>query len=303
MKGTSLGTGVWGESQTWMGVYGHTSSATGGVGVMGESSSGEGVRGASHGPHGGVVGVNDWAGDGSPGSGGTAGYFESTNGEGVRGTSHGPHGGVVGVNDWAGDGSPGSGGTAGWFSSTNGEGIRGTSTSPNHGGVVGVNSAGGDAGYFAGNVTVTGDVVVQGDVRIPNADAAEDFDVAEGQCVTSGMVVVLDHEGALRPSSTLYDTRVAGVISGAGAYKPGIILDRHDGTRNRAPLALFGKVFCNATDEGGPIRVGDLLTTSSTPGYAMRVTDRNRAVGAIVGKALRPLATGRALLPILVTLQ
>ena len=72
---------------------------------------------------------------------------ESDSIEGVRGVSHGPHGGVVGINDWKGDGSPGSGGNGGWFQSSQGEGVRGWSDNPNHGGVVGVNTRGGVAVY------------------------------------------------------------------------------------------------------------------------------------------------------------
>ena len=50
------------------------------------------------------------------------------------------------------------------------------------------------------------------------------------------------------------------------------------------------------------IEVGDLLTTSSTPGHAMKAVDASRAFGAVLGKALEPLTAGRGLLPILVAL-
>ena len=49
---------------------------------------------------------------------------------------------------------------------------------------------------------------------------------------------------------------------------------------------------CKATAENGPIRVGDLLVTSSRPGQAMKGTDRSRMLGAVVGKALEPLLEG-----------
>ena len=49
------------------------------------------------------------------------------------------------------------------------------------------------------------------------------------------------------------------------------------------------------------IGVGDLLTTAEVPGHAMKVSDTTRAIGAIIGKALAPLAAGRQLIPILVT--
>jgi hypothetical protein len=69
------------------------------------------------------------------------------------------------------------------------------------------------------------------------------------------------------------------------------------------PVALMGKVYCKVDASYGPIRVGDLLTTSATPGHAMRATDRGLAFGAILGKALAGLEGGQALVPILVTLQ
>jgi len=53
----------------------------------------------------------------------------------------------------------------------------------------------------------------------------------------------------------------------------------------------------------GPITTGDLLVTSSTPGHAMKGTDRARMLGAVVGKALEPLREGTGVIQVLVTLQ
>ena len=97
--------------------------------------------------------------------------------------------------------------------------------------------------------------------------------------------------------------RVAGVVSGAGDYRPAIVLDRRASQRIRKPIALLGKVYCKVDADFGAIEVGDLLTTSDTPGHAMKTTDPMRAFGAVIGKALRPLGTGRGLIPILVGLQ
>ena len=47
----------------------------------------------------------------------------------------------------------------------------------------------------------------------------------------------------------------------------------------------MGRVLCKAQVTDCPIAVGDLLATSSLQGYAMRVTDHNRAFGAVLGKA------------------
>lgn len=140
-----------------------------------------------------------------------------------------------------------------------------------------------------------------GDILLANADCAEEFDVEPGS--QPGMVMVLTEEGSLTVSQKPYDTRLAGVVSGAGSYRPGMILDRRDTGKARAPIALMGKVYCFADATNLPISVGDLLTTSEYPGHAMSITDRGRALGAVLGKALAPLPSGQALIPVLVTLQ
>ena len=65
----------------------------------------------------------------------------------------------------------------------------------------------------------------------------------------------------------------------------------------------MGKVYCKVDASTAPLAVGDLLTTSPTAGHAMKATDPARAFGAVIGKALQPLAGGCAMVPILVALQ
>jgi hypothetical protein len=72
---------------------------------------------------------------------------------------------------------------------------------------------------------------------------------------------------------------------------------------NEIPLAVVGIVPCKVTTENGPIQIGDLLVTSSTPGRAMKGTDHSKLVRAVVGKALEPLADGLGIIQVLVTLQ
>ena len=95
----------------------------------------------------------------------------------------------------------------------------------------------------------------------------------------------------------------SGVVSGAGEYKPAILLDRRVGAIDRRAIALVGKVYCKVDASYGPIAVGDLLTSSPTIGCAMKATDPNSAFGAVIGKALRALPSGQALIPILITLH
>jgi hypothetical protein len=327
-ESTGSGTGVWGFSQS-------------NIAVVGESQSNEGVRGVSHNPnHGGVVGVCDQTNgtgvfgtcdDGKGGAG--KGVWGQSNGtgwgvlgesrgfEGVRGISHNPnHGGVVGICDkpngigvfgFCDDGTGSLAGTGVWGNSSQGEGVHGETNSLTFAAVAGItlnaNATGagvygesrghGPAGYFKGNVVVTGDVILQ------NADCAEDFDVAALEGVEPGSVMVIGDDSALRESEQAYDKRVAGVVSGGGDYKLGIVLDRREPAQNRKSIALLGKVYCKVEATRAPIEVGDLLTTSPTRGHAMKASDPFRAFGAVLGKALGALKTGTGLIPILVALQ
>lgn len=177
---------------------------------------------------------------------------------------------------------------------------------------LGGNGADGDIVLFpAGAVndnTVSGSTIHldadAGDIILRNADAAEDFDVlSDSDPAGPGDVLVIDDERRLRRSTQAYDRRVAGVVSGAGDFRPGLVLDRHHDQADRLPVALMGKVFAKVTASPGGVRVGDLLTTSPVPGHAMRADDPMRAFGAVIGKALAPLPEGQGLVPILVSLQ
>ncbi|MCA1817772.1 MAG: hypothetical protein LC746_15520, partial [Acidobacteria bacterium] len=146
------------------------------------------------------------------------------------------------------------------------------------------------------------------------ADLAESFEVENAEAAAAaggggeikpGLLVSIDpaRAGRLIVSSRAYDRRVAGVISGAGGINAGMVMGQNgaaaDGNR---PVALSGRVYCWADASNGPIRPGDLLTTSSRPGYAMRVTNNRRARGAIVGKAMTGLKSGSGMVLVLVTL-
>ena len=166
------------------------------------------------------------------------------------------------------------------------------------------------AASFGGNITINGDitavntVVVNTDVILTGGgDCAEHFDAAAEAPLEPGTVVVLDHEGSVRESQHAYDRKVAGVVSGAGNYRPALVLDGRESSRRRALVALVGKVFCKVDASECPVDVGDLLTASSTPGHAMKASDPAKAFGSVIGKALRPLPGGKGLIPILIALQ
>jgi hypothetical protein len=154
---------------------------------------------------------------------------------------------------------------------------------------------------FVSALTITG-----------GADFAENFDVNEAPAkseaakIEAGMVVSIDptSPGKLQLSAQAYDRRVAGIISGAGGVRPGMMMGQ-DGTiaNGKYPVALSGRVFCWADATHGAIEPGDLLTTASTPGHAMKVIDPTKAQGAIIGKAMTGLKEGKGLVLTLVTLQ
>src|SRR4029077_14264193 len=169
---------------------------------------------------------------------------------------------------------------------------------------LGGNGSDGVIDIFDANTNQTIKIEGQtGDVQLLGGDCAEDFDISSAEPVAPGTVMVLGDENTLEPCQRSYDKRVAGVLSGAGDYRPGIVLDKQPSQGNRSPVALLGKVFCRVDAGYGPVAVGDLLTTSDTVGHARKAADPLKAFGSVIGKALRPLEAGQGLIPILIALQ
>lgn len=203
-------------------------------------------------------------------------------------------------------------GTAIYGGASGGDGVHGESKGLNMSGVAGIHNAGGhgvygrssgNAGYFDGNVFVNGTLTATGDIVVQGADCAEHFDCVGNTPIEPGSVVVVGENGVVRLSETAYDRRVAGVIAGAGTFRPGLVLDRRPSENVRAAVSLIGKAFCKVDAAHGAIEVGDLLTSSATAGHAMKATDRERAFGAVIGKALQSWSAGQGMIPILLALQ
>jgi hypothetical protein len=307
---------VVGDSKNWVGVHGISNTnhsalwgeakGEGGIGVWAETTHDKGGAG--------VVGVSkNWVGVHGMGKGNAAGvYGESTAADGVKGVSTNAAG-VAGSSTnsfgiWGHSET-----TYGVYGHSNGfDGIKGETDGALAAGVAGFNKtnkgygiwgSGGEwAGAFQGNVLVTGDITLS------NADCAEEFDVLE-ENVDAGTVMVLTGTGSLQPSYQEYDKKVAGVVSGASGYKPAIVLDRKQSQNQdlepslRLPVALMGKTYCKVDARCSSIEIGDLLTTSSTKGYAMKAEDPVKAFGAVIGKALGSIKEGLGMIPVLVTLQ
>lgn len=142
----------------------------------------------------------------------------------------------------------------------------------------------------------TGDVDAKGVFLASSLDLAESF--SAGEALEPGDVVVINPNATeqLVLCRRAYDFSAAGVISS----KPGLLLGTNaDG---KARLALAGRVPCKVDASYGAVAVGDLLTTSATPGHAMRANPEKTVAGCVIGKALEPLAEGRGAISVLVSL-
>jgi hypothetical protein len=135
-------------------------------------------------------------------------------------------------------------------------------------------------------------------------DIVEGFETG-GEVCEPGTVLVIDarRPGELCASSSAYDKKVAGVVSGAGGVRPGLALAQEGTLDGETKVAMAGRVYVLCTAENGAIEPGDRLTTASLAGHAMRATDSERCDGAVLGKAMSPLAEGTGLVLVLVNLQ
>ena len=167
------------------------------------------------------------------------------------------------------------------------------------GGFVGIGTLSPAATLDVNGTTKTHSIIITG-----GSDVAEPFKMG-GDDIPKGSVVVIDdsNPGALKVSAREYDTRVAGIVSGANGINPGVSLHQDGVLEGGQNVALSGRVYVLAEASNGPIKPGDLLTTSNTPGHAMRVTDHSRSQGAVIGKAMTGLDHGSGMVLVLVTLQ
>ncbi|MBU0982566.1 MAG: hypothetical protein KKA42_01755 [candidate division Zixibacteria bacterium] len=319
-----------------VGVYGRASTGTGVLGVGDNDPGGHGVIGR------GLTGVRGTAADeissiGVLGEGANTAYSigvygkageTASVGTGVKGesfvstaiavhaVSHGSNGRAV-RGESLDDGSTAAG-RGGWFSSASGYGrgvVGDCSGSQGYGvyaqatglygtGIYAIGGTSGRAATFRGNVQIlsrgTGAAVME---LGEGLDYAEGFNVSGDREIKPGMVLAIDTDnpGQLALADEAYDTRVAGIVAGANGLGSGVRLGTQGFDHD---VALAGRVYCYAETSNGAISPGDLLTTSDVPGYAMKVDDYARAQGAILGKAMEPLAQGETgLILVLVTLQ
>lgn len=333
--GTSAtGTGVHGVSVDSFGVLGESKSGRGVValsdtdyalraasrtmpGVRSSSEEGNAIEGWSKGARAGVVGLNDADGTGVAGRSATGVGLQGdvATGVAVRGVATGGTGvegicndgdGVVGVGVRGVVGrSPKFQGVYGWSRENAGvvgesdqlSGVYAIGHHPTNAGLFATNDKGGPAAFLKGDLLVTGVINLLG------GDIAENFDAEDDAEVELGSVVVVRASGRVGVTTIDHDTAVVGVVAGAPGFRPALLLDSAGSPNSRLGVTLIGKVMCLVDATYAPVAAGDFLTTSRTAGHAMKLTRPECSFGAILGKALAALPTGRALVPVLAMLR
>lgn len=151
--------------------------------------------------------------------------------------------------------------------------------------------------FDGGTVDISGaDVTKVKVLEVVGADLAERFPFTDGERPEPGTVVMIDetNAGHLCTARGAYTRKVAGVISGANNLPAGSIMGNLPGHADAPALALSGRVWVRCDASATAIEVGDLLTTSDTPGHAMTATDVARSHGAVIGKAMTALPRGKS---------
>ena len=288
LRGYATGTGV--------GVYGESQDS---AGVMGRSTNGRGVEGHSVNGYG-ILAHSDTN---------NSIYVDGAGKNGVHVASAGDHGVYVASAGWSGV-SVWSAAVAGvWVHSAGQDGIL--VETANWDGIHVVGPVGG--AYYGSGKPGDEDFAVlnTGEVRskVGFAAPANDFAVTmpvegdkAGYEPGDVLAVHASGSGAAERTSAEYSPAVVGVYSAMPAFVGGRSVTGDDPSAG-VPVAILGVVACKVSAENGPIRPGDLLVTSATPGHAMRA-DRERTLpGTILGKALESLDSGTGLIQVLVTLQ
>ena len=183
---------------------------------------------------------------------------------------------------------------------------KGTVLNVNHRGTAGALATFQLAGVNKIRFARNGTGFFNGGTQTGGADVAEAFSV-EGRVrdYERGDVMAISErtDRRVERSSQAYSTRVIGVY----ATKPGVLLTERDinaSLHDQVPVGVIGVIPTKVSGENGPIRRGDLLVSAGTPGHAMLGTERDRMLGAIIGKALAPFEEpGTGVIPVLVNVR
>jgi hypothetical protein len=281
------------------GVYGTSSNANAGYfDIPNPSNAMDAVNAITTGPGNGVGAFSDW-GNGVLGitysdlAAGVLGYnfgggeavvgrnFSNTSGA-VVGRNDGNHAGMMAIS--AGDNGTGILAVANYNGSMNGNAL-----------VASIEGSGaGNPAVFKANganvarIDQTGKGYFNGGTQNSGADIAEAFNVTGNvNEYEPGDVLVISTEKdrTVERSTTAYSRLVAGVY----ATKPGVLLTEENidsDLADHVPMGVIGVIPTKVCMEGGKIRRGDLIVTSSIPGVAMKGDPAKVEIGQVIGKAL-----------------
>ena len=157
---------------------------------------------------------------------------------------------------------------------------------------------------------VNGRALFNGTLHINNTTADESgsypsnlveiFEIDDAEYVLPGDILVVSEGGKsiLSRARSEYNRSVIGVVSG----NPTVIINA-SGTRQKVyPVALTGTVLCRIDARQKPVRPGDPVVTSATPGCGMGgIIDSFEKIGTVIGKALDSLEDGIALVPVFIS--
>jgi hypothetical protein len=200
-----------------------------------------------------------------------------------------------------------------------------SSVSFNNAAIVGISSGGGIAGVFAKAPDGSFALSAQGACLFNGAKTGYVVDVCvngDQQTLRTGDIVKLKNARVARfygdankipvPEVVLADRESDGAVFGIVdreavpvADAPDPRIDPDDPTSVAPSAELFVVTLgtyahCKVDAAAGPIKVGDLLTSSKNPGFAMRAIDPK--IGTIIGKALEPLDTGTGFIAVFVNM-
>ncbi len=148
---------------------------------------------------------------------------------------------------------------------------------------------------FHGRVNLKGDGKTQ---EFPGG-IVELFEVDDAEFVTPGDLLVASENGnsVLSRSKKGYNPAVIGIVSG----NPYLAVNNSGKEEKIYPVALSGKVLCRIDARNNPVKPGDLIVASDTPGCGMKgKIDSFNKVGTVIGKALDSLDEGIGLVPVFI---
>ncbi len=157
-------------------------------------------------------------------------------------------------------------------------------------------------------ITSAGEVYADGTYHTPAADFAELIRAASPQArYQPGDVLAISPavDRAVTLADQPYSTAVIGVVSTKPGFlgRPaGVEIESVESAEGQmVPVAIVGIVPVKVTAENGAIHRGDLLTTASKPGYAMKAT--RQIPGTILGKAMGELLSGEGVIEVFLMLR